>query len=173
MFKGPIVYRLDCAGLDCAGSDSVGPDCAGPDRTCTMKITTGILVAFAAVGKSAKQLTKSASRRLRSIPGDCQAERFQIVVQGLVSMQRQSTNPHCQLSPGVQTAEKTARGVATLPIRRISPRRTFFLCRRVKFKLANLSLSQDIIKRAVAVSSGRSLETSLTKTFGSRWTVLK
>ena len=35
MFKGPIVYRLDCAGLDCAGLDSVGPDCAGPDRTCT------------------------------------------------------------------------------------------------------------------------------------------
>jgi hypothetical protein len=35
LFKGPIVYRLDCAGLDCAGLDSVGPDCAGPDRTCT------------------------------------------------------------------------------------------------------------------------------------------
>jgi hypothetical protein len=33
LFKGLIVYRLNCAGPDSAGSDSVGPYCAGPDLT--------------------------------------------------------------------------------------------------------------------------------------------
>ncbi len=39
MFKGPIVCRLNFAGMDCPGLDSVGPDCAGLDRTCTWKLT--------------------------------------------------------------------------------------------------------------------------------------
>ncbi len=46
LFKGPIVYRPDCAGQDCAGSDSVGPDCAGPDRTCTPLLLYAIQTAI-------------------------------------------------------------------------------------------------------------------------------
>ncbi len=34
LFKGLIIYRLNCAGPDCAELDSVWLDCAGPGHTC-------------------------------------------------------------------------------------------------------------------------------------------